>query len=174
MQLESVAPQLAEPARGRLHAAVNDLDETIREIRGTIYALSHDDVGETTSLRVRVLETVDAAARVLGFTPGLRLTGLVDTRVPSGVADHVVSVLREALSNVGRHAQARRADVELDVDDELVLRVADDGLGLPEGGRRSGLDNLAQRAEALGGSFSAARRPAGGTELLWRVPLPKR
>ena len=171
MQLESTMPQLQEPAQGRVRQAVTDLDETIREIRGTIYALSHDDVGETTSLRVRVLETVDAASAVLGFAPGLRLTGLLDTRVPSVVADHVVSVLREALSNVARHAQAHRVDVELDADQELVLRVVDDGLGLPEAGRRSGLDNLAQRAAALGGTFHAARAPVVGTELIWRVPL---
>ena len=171
MQLESVAPQLAEPAQARVRAAVNELDETIREIRGTIYALAHDDVGEVTSLRVRVLETVDDAASVLGFTPGLRLTGLLDTKVPQVVADHVVSVLREALSNVARHAQAHRADVELDADSDLVLRVVDDGVGLPETGRRSGLDNLARRAKALGGTFYAGRAPVGGTELIWRVPL---
>jgi signal transduction histidine kinase len=171
MQLESIAPHLPEAAQARVRTAVNDLDETIREIRGTIYALAHDDVSEVTSLRVRVLETVDAAASLLGFTPGLRLTGLLDTRVPSGVADHLVSVLREALSNVARHAQATRADVELDVDAELVLRVVDDGLGLPDGGRRSGLQNMAQRANALNGTFYAGRAPVGGTELVWRVPL---
>jgi len=171
MQLESIAPQLPEEAQSRVRGAVNDLDETIREIRGTIYALAHDDIGEVSSLRVRVLETVDAAATVLGFSPGVRLTGLLDTLVPPAVADHLVSVLREALSNIARHAQARRADVELDADAELVLRVVDDGIGLPEGGRRSGVANMADRAAALGGSFYAGRGPVVGTELIWRVPL---
>ena len=173
MQLESSLRQVEdEQARARIRQAVDDLDETIREIRTAIYALGHDEVATTTSLRVRLLEALDAAAEPLGFTPAVRLSGLLDTRVPTGVADHLVSVLREALSNAARHAQATRVDVEVEAYDDLVLRVVDDGVGLSEGGRRSGLNNLAKRAELLAGTLQAARGVTGGTELIWRVPLP--
>jgi signal transduction histidine kinase len=172
MQLESVVRQVPDPtAQARVRQAVDDLDETIREIRGAIYALGHDEIAETTSLRVRLLEALDAAEQQLGFAPAVRMSGLLDTRVPPPVQDHVLSVLREALSNVARHSRAGRVDVEVEAYDELVLRVVDDGIGLPEGGRRSGLQNLQERAELLGGSLYAASAPVNGTELIWRVPL---
>ena len=172
MQLESVVRQVSDPAaQGRVRQAVDDLDETIREIRGAIYALGHDEITETASLRVRLLETLDGAEQQLGFAPAVRLSGLLDTRVPPAVADHLLSVLREALSNVARHAKASRVDVEVEAYDELVLRVVDDGVGLPVGGRRSGLLNLQERAALLGGSLYAASAPVNGTELIWRVPL---
>ncbi|MBO2445421.1 histidine kinase, partial [Actinomadura nitritigenes] len=79
--------------------------------------------------------------------------------------------VREALSNVARHARAGEAAVAIDVGDELMLRVEDDGVGIPEGGRRSGLRNMTERAEACGGSCTTRGRPGGGTILAWRVPL---
>ena len=92
----------------------------------------------------------------------------------------MVAVLREALSNVVRHAQAHKVEVDVhvvdatgDAPDGLVITVRDDGRGLPEGGRRSGLTNLSERAERLGGSFSAVGSEGGGTELSWQVPLPR-
>ena len=173
MQLESIAPQVPDPAQGKLRSAVDALDETIREIRGTIYALAHDDVAPPTSVRGRVLEVIEAAEGSLGFAPGVRMTGLVDSHVPVAIADHLLSVLREALSNAARHAQASRVDVEVDVTDEqLQLRVVDDGVGVPADGRRSGLTNLAQRAELLQGTFAVSPGAVSGTELLWQVPLP--
>jgi len=172
MQLQSVVPQLEDGTeKSRVRQAVDDLDETIREIRGAIYALGHDDIAGATSLRVRLLEVLDGAEEVLGFAPAVRLSGLLDTRVPAPVAGHLVSVLREALSNTARHAGASRVDIEVEAYDELVLRVVDDGVGLPEGGWRSGLRNMAERAELLGGGLHAGRAPVSGTELIWRVPL---
>lgn len=81
-------------------------------------------------------------------------------------------MLGEALSNVARHARASEVHVSVDVDDRVTLQVTDDGRGIEPGGRRSGLRNLEERAAALGGSFSAEPAPAGGTVLLWSVPLP--
>jgi signal transduction histidine kinase len=81
-------------------------------------------------------------------------------------------VLREALSNVARHAQARRADVEVTADGtHVTLTVMDDGVGIPVEGRRSGLANLAERAQQLGGRFSADPGAQGGTVLVWSVPV---
>jgi signal transduction histidine kinase len=102
----------------------------------------------------------------------VRLAGLLDTAVDDAAGEQLLAVLQEALSNVARHARAGEAAVVIDVgDDDLTLRVEDDGVGIPEGGRRSGLRNMRERAEGLGGSFSTRARPGGGTILVWRVPL---
>ncbi|MFJ4989815.1 GAF domain-containing protein [Streptomyces sp. NPDC088732] len=174
MTLQSAVRFVDHPqASERLLRAVDDLDETIKIIRSTIFGLRAHDAGSgRKGLRVRVAGTVEEAVPVLGFTPALRMEGLIDTDVPVPVAENVVAVLGEALSNVARHAKARSADVALVVGSgTLTLTVADDGIGIPEGGRRSGLDNLARRAEALGGSFTTGTSADGGALLRWRVPL---
>ncbi|WP_067461198.1 GAF domain-containing sensor histidine kinase [Actinomadura macra] len=153
----------------RVQQAVDDLDDTIRQIRSSIFALQAP--AEEESLRSRVHAVVDAASENLGFAPSVRLDGLLDTGVDEHVGEHVLAVVREALSNVARHAGASEASVVIDVGDELKLRVEDDGVGIPKGGRRSGLRNLRERAEGLGGSFTTRARSGGGTVLLWRVPL---
>ncbi|GAB7100657.1 two-component system sensor histidine kinase [Thermobifida fusca] len=157
----------------RIQQAVDDLDDTIRQIRSTIFALQHNTEGGPAWLRSRILDVVGAATESLGFSPGVRLDGPIDSAVPDSIAEHVLAVLREALSNVARHARASQADIVVQVDSHVTLTVTDDGVGLPEQGRRSGLRNLAERAESLGGSFEAARRPEGGTMLRWQVPLPR-
>ena len=89
----------------------------------------------------------------------------------------MLSALREALSNAARHSQAAQIEVSVDVDTDgrLVMRVSDDGIGIPEGGRRSGLRNLQIRAEKLGGDLQLALGPSGtGTELIWKVPAGDR
>jgi signal transduction histidine kinase len=154
----------------RVQRAVDDLDETIRQIRSTIFALQVAPGGER-SLRTRILAITDGTAESLGFAPAVRLEGLLDTVVSDEVGEQLLAVLHEALSNVARHAHARRVSVSVDVGDHLVLRVVDDGVGIPPGGRRSGLRNMAQRAQDLGGSFEARDRDGGGSVLEWRVPL---
>ncbi|MFC9324141.1 GAF domain-containing protein [Kitasatospora sp. NPDC057015] len=160
-------------ASARVLRAIDDLDETVRTIRSTIFGLRAKEGGPAArGLRGRVVAAVDRAAAGLGFAPALRMDGLLDVRVPQPVGDEVVAVLAEALSNVLRHARAHTVDVTLSVAAELILTVTDDGVGIPDGAPRSGLANLAERAERLGGSFRAGPRPGGGTVLVWRVPLP--
>ncbi|XRQ12569.1 GAF domain-containing sensor histidine kinase [Actinomadura welshii] len=154
----------------RVQRAVDDLDDTIRQIRSSIFALQTP--ADEESLRSRLHALVDAAAEQLGFAPSVRLDGLLDTAVDDETGEHLLAVVQEALSNVARHARATETAVVIDVGDEdLTLRVEDDGVGIPEGGRRSGLRNMAERAEGLGGGFRTRNRPAGGTVLTWRVPL---
>ncbi|MFI6559408.1 GAF domain-containing protein [Streptomyces sp. NPDC050534] len=161
-----------EEAAGRVARAVDDLDETIKIIRSTIFGLRARDDGAGTGLRARVVRVVGEAAQVLGFAPSLRMEGLLDTDVPREVADHVVAVLSEALTNVARHAGAGRTDVVLEMDGrEIRLTVSDDGRGIPPDGRRSGLRNMAERAEQLGGALKFAGGPAGGTVLVWHAPV---
>jgi signal transduction histidine kinase len=174
MTLQGATRFIEHPeAADRVLRAIDDLDETTRTIRATIFGLRLRESGPAASgLRARLVDVVDRAARSLGFTPALRMTGLLDATVPSEIADAAVAVLEEALSNAARHAKASTVDASVSADTDLTLIVTDDGIGLPEGGHRSGLANLADRAAALGGTFTARTRPEDGTELLWRVPLP--
>ncbi|MFK0012495.1 GAF domain-containing protein [Streptomyces sp. NPDC091027] len=176
MTLQSAQRFVDHPeARERLARAVDDLDTTIRIIRSAIFGLRDHAGPETGSkLRSRTARALEEASAHLGFAPALRMEGLLDTDVPPAVADEALAVLGEALSNVARHARAHRAEVLLAAGDgTLTLAVTDDGAGIPAGGRRSGLRNLTERAERLGGRMTVAPRDDGerGTRLEWRVPL---
>ncbi|MFJ5173593.1 GAF domain-containing protein [Streptomyces griseoviridis] len=177
MTLQSTVRFVAGPEGSeRLLRAVDDLDETIKIIRSTIFGLRAHDPGavDGRGLRARAVKTVDAAVPALGFTPALRMEGLLDTDVPVAVADHAVAVLGEGLANVARHAGASAADLSLVVrSGELTVTVKDNGRGMPRGeGRRSGLRNLSERAAQAGGELTVDRPDGGGTRLVWRVPLP--
>ncbi|MFF1279074.1 GAF domain-containing protein [Streptomyces marokkonensis] len=164
-------------ASERVLRAVDDLDETIKIIRSTIFGLRSRTAtaGGAGGLRARVVRVVGEAAPLLGFPPSVRMEGLIDTEVPKETADHLVAVLSESLTNIARHARADRADVVLQTDGrEVRLTVADNGVGIPSGGRRSGLRNMAERAEQLGGTFDVTGPAGGGTTLLWRVPVGER
>jgi signal transduction histidine kinase len=164
-----------EEAAERVVRAVDDLDETIKIIRSTIFGLRTREGAGEAGLRARAVRVVGEAAPVLGFAPSVRMEGLLDTDVPKEIADHVVAVLSEALTNVARHARADRADVLLATDGwEIRLSVTDNGVGIPEGGRRSGLRNMAERAEQFGGRLELGKPDSGGTILVWRVPTQKR
>jgi signal transduction histidine kinase len=161
-----------EKAQERVLRAVGALDETIKIIRSTIFGLRCRDDGATAGLRTRVVTAVDEAVALLGFAPSVRMEGLLDTHVPGEIADHVMAVLSESLTNVARHARAERADVVLETDGKHVrLVVSDNGVGLAPGGRRSGLRNMQERARKLGGDLELGNREGGGTRLVWWVPV---
>jgi signal transduction histidine kinase len=173
LQLQGALRLMEPPAVSeRVHRVVDDLDETIREIRTTIYALQSGDRTGSPSLRAELLAVTEDYAQTLGYSPSIRFDGLVDSGVPPGVAEHLPAVTREALSNVVRHARAHHVDVALSVrDEEIRLTVRDDGIGIPDGTEQSGLANLADRAAYVRGSFVARRRPGGGTEVVWSAPV---
>ncbi|MFG1947118.1 GAF domain-containing protein [Nonomuraea sp. NPDC048826] len=173
MTLMSTVRLVDQPeASNRLQQAVNELDETIRQIRSTIFALQATPETTGHTLRGRIVDLVESSRGHLGFMPGLRLEGQIDNQVPDEVAEHLLAVLRETLSNVVRHAKASRAGVAVEVTREgLALTVHDNGVGIPAGGRRSGLRNLEERAARLGGTFEISSPEGGGTSLCWRVPL---
>ncbi|MCZ7414941.1 GAF domain-containing sensor histidine kinase [Streptomyces sp. WMMC897] len=161
-----------EAASARVLRAVGDLDETIKIIRSTIFGLRSRGDDMAPALRARVVRAVDDAAPLLGFAPGVRMEGLLDTHVPRATADHVMAVLSESLTNIARHARADRAEVALETDGRLVrLTVTDNGAGIAPGGRRSGLRNMKERAHQLGGDMQDGSRDDGGTHLVWWVPL---
>lgn len=163
--------ELPEEAKRRVEAAVEDLDATIRELRSTIYGLQAP-TDQLASLRARILQVVDAGTEQLTFSPSLRMDGLLDTLVPAAIGDHLLATLREALSNAARHASARHVEVVITTNgDELTVDVADDGVGMSGGSRRSGLANLESRAVQLGGALTLTSADGTGVRLSWRVPL---
>jgi signal transduction histidine kinase len=172
MSLQGALPLIARPdAADRISSAVDALDETIREIRSAIFSLqSHSDM-KRVGLRVKILDVVEEMTAPLGFAPSLRLVGPLDEEVPGEVGEHLLSALREALSNAARHAGASSVDVTVDCGTDLVLLVRDNGTGLGGSTRRSGLANLAERARGLGGRLRVGRAEGGGTDLEWRVAL---
>ncbi|GAA3337453.1 two-component system sensor histidine kinase [Amorphoplanes nipponensis] len=171
MHLQGALPYAAKAdAAKRINAAVDDLDATIRDIRRSIFEL-RTPTGP--SLRAELRDTVDAAAETLGFRPALDTSGPVDSAIPDDIKPELLAVVREALSNIVRHAHATDARLSVRVaGGEVVLSVEDDGVGCDPGLARGGVVNMGERARDLGGTFEIRPRPAGpGTVLTWRVAL---
>lgn len=170
LQLQGVRGQVLSPVVAeRIDSTVADLDTTIRDIRSTIFALQQRG---TSSLRAQLTGLALEYERVLGFSPVVRTTGPLDTAVPTAIADHLLAALREALSNAARHAAADHVTVDLSCDAaQVVLVVADDGVGIRPGGRESGLRNLRTRAADIGGELDVTAADPRGTTLRLAVPL---
>jgi signal transduction histidine kinase len=159
----------------RLQDAVEDLDETVRHIRTVIFGLE-TVANRNDSVRHRIMALTREASGALGFLPEVSFTGPVDTLLDAATGEEILATLREALSNVARHAAATQVKVALIGSDEITLRVADNGRGLPsQADSRPGLGlrNMGSRAEALGGRFVAQAGDDGGTVVEWTVPRPK-
>jgi signal transduction histidine kinase len=160
-------------AMARIEGAVDDLDLTVKHIRTSIFGLEQhrqDGMG----LRDRLLVLVREAAGPVGFEPRVLLDGPLDSVVEARIAAELLVTLREALSNVARHARASRVEVEVVVaDGEICLRVVDDGVGppTPDAPAGNGLRNMATRAAVLSGTFRLSGGQPSGTVLEWRVPL---
>ncbi|MFJ9039830.1 GAF domain-containing sensor histidine kinase [Streptomyces sp. NPDC102406] len=175
-QRRSVVPEVQQG----VGKAVDELDVTIQEIRTAIFALQQGPAEAPSNLRTRVLREINMAAVPLGFTPSHRFVGPVDAVVGELTGKNLIAALRETLSNAFRHAKASRIDVVVDATALLPdgahgvrLTVADDGVGIPEGGRRSGLRNLKRRAESLGGDSwygPGTGADGGGTAVVWQAP----
>lgn len=167
-------PGVSEEATTRIGRAVDELDETIKEIRQTIFALHEPVDGPSSTLRGRVMRETAQSAASLGFEPAVRFVGAVDSGVSEEATDHLIAALREILTNAAKHAQASTVDVVVALEDpDVILTATDDGIGLPVDGpgRRSGMANMSARAQELGGDCLAERvSESGGTRVIWRVP----
>lgn len=172
LNIQSVCSALGEgDAADRLGAQVDEIDATIRQIRTTIFALN---TGGSDGLRSQVLAVASATVVLLPGPPEVTFHGPVDLLVPPALHADVCAVVREALTNVGRHAEARRVEVVVGASPaELSIEVLDDGRGLRGDVVLSGLANLRHRAADLGGTFELTGRPGPGTRLRWSVPLPE-
>ncbi|MCU1399903.1 MAG: putative signal transduction histidine kinase [Acidimicrobiales bacterium] len=174
LSLQAAAQMVKEPvAVERIMRAVDDLDTSIRQVRSTIFELHHRFSG-LPSLRSDILDVCTEATRALGFEPRCEIGGPIDSTVSEAMHGHILLCLREALSNVARHANATRVDVSVTSEGNvLTLRVEDDGTGYSHDSTRSssGLANMRTRAAALGGSFTINGQPGGGTLVVWEAPV---
>ncbi len=164
----------------RLGGIVDDLDTTIRDIRTAIFGLQGGAF--RSGLRAQVLEVAREAAAVLGFEPRVHFVGPIDAAVTDAVVEHLIPTLREGLANVARHASANRVEVTLSgATDRMVVEIVDDGVGPGRVRSRDdesrdhltghGLVNMTRRAESLGGTCELRPGVAGGTVLVWDVPI---
>lgn len=175
MSLHTAARTARNPdAATRIETVIGDLDTAIDEIRETIFTLRRP-ARQAVSLRDEILTLATDAAIPLGFTPAVTFDGPADG-IPGDVSAHLLAVCREALSNIARHAHATAATVTVSTGagtpgSEVLLQVADNGRGLGDTTRSSGLRNMRERAEMLGGGFQITSEPGGGTRLEWRVPF---
>jgi signal transduction histidine kinase len=168
LQLQGARPLAVPEGRDRIDAAVKDLDQAIRDIRSTIFDLQH---GHDATPRASLGTLAREYERVLGFAPQVRVSGALDGLVSEPLGVHLLAVVREALSNCARHARASACLVEVEVDSEwLSLTVSDDGCGVDDEVRESGLRNLRRRAEELDGEMRVEWIDPHGTRLRWRVP----
>jgi signal transduction histidine kinase len=172
LSVQSVAGSIRDdPTRERLSRVVNDVDDTIRQIRTTIFELRGSIVPGGT-IRTRLLDVVGETRPVLGFDPHVRFSGPVDSAVPEALVDDITAVLREALTNVARHARATTVSVDITATvSRLDVVVEDDGIGIARGPMRSGLANLERRALAHSGSLEVSPAPGCGTQVRWSVPF---
>jgi len=173
MALQAASHAIVDPvALERIGESIEELDATIRDVRSTIFSLAlRTDERVGTSTRARLLDATSMAAQGLGFQPRLQFDGPVDTKVPEELVPDALAVVREGLSNAARHAKASRVEVRVGVNDDLTITVTDNGVGMGDTTRSSGLANLRARAEARGGSMTIGKADKRGTRLHWRVPL---
>ncbi|WP_280241117.1 GAF domain-containing sensor histidine kinase [Nocardia abscessus] len=158
--------------KSRLTDTIDDVQSIVQDIRHSIFDLQSNTTADSSKYRKHLHGIVVDMTADTGLRTTVRLAGPVTVLAPP-LSDDVEAVLREALSNVVRHAAASTVAVELHVKDDVTIEVTDDGAGIPDDiSRRSGLANLAARTENAGGSFSITNRPEGGAVLRWAVPLP--
>jgi len=174
LELQAMGLRMEPVLTERVERAVDELDRIIRDIRTTVFTLGATQRQGSLGQELAVVTT--QAARVLGFTPQLRLDGPIESTVTDEIRPELMASLREALGNVARHAGATSVAIEVRSDDHVTLTVRDDGVGLgeqPHNGGGHGLVNLRARAERLGGQCQVMNHPDGGVLLTWRVPRPR-
>ena len=172
LQLQGILRRSTDPTvRREIQERVEDLDETVRQIRTAIFDLHTTGDGAQGGLRRRLLDTAAEAAAGSGLSPVVRMSGAVDTLVSPATGAHAVAVVREAVSNAVRHGGATAVTVTVEAIHDLLIDVVDDGIGIDPSAARSGLRNLQERARECGGELMVLAEPLGGTRLSWRVPL---
>ncbi|WP_040796567.1 sensor histidine kinase [Nocardia higoensis] len=173
LSLQSTVSRARSPEiKSRLMDTVNDVQSIVQDIRHSIFDLHSSTAAETPALRKRLHAILAEMTENTELRTSMRMSGPVSVLAPS-MFDDVEAVLREAVSNVVRHAEATALSVRLTIRDDVELEIVDNGVGLPDHlERHSGLANMAARTEKAGGKFSAERGPGGGTVIHWSVPLP--
>jgi signal transduction histidine kinase len=169
LSLQGAGRRVVDPdVQRRLSTAVDDLDETIKDIRRTIFALG--TLGHSEDIQAEATRLVDRAAATLKFRPSIQFEGPVRSLISAEVAPDLLAVLGEALSNASRHAEATKVEVVLAATDGIRLTVVDDGVGIPDDAAESGLGNMRDRARKHGGKLTVDSAAGRGTTISWVVP----
>lgn len=169
LTLQGAAPRARVPAvRESIYSSIDDLQEIIQEIRSAIFDL-HAGPSRATGLRHRLDKVIDQLA-IPALHTTVQYTGPLSV-VDTVLANHAEAVLREAVSNAVRHANATSLAINVSVEDDVRVEVVDDGDGISGDITESGLRNLRQRADDAGGEFTVENMPTGGTLLRWSAPL---
>lgn len=172
LSLQGLAARESDPVvADRLRQVIDDLDETVRHIRTTIFELQRPRIpGRST--RQEIIDIVDELVEPTAINASVRFDGPVDLSVPDALADHLEAAVREAVTNAMRHSGCSRIAIDVSVTDLVTARITDDGCGIdearPDG---NGLHNLRSRAQELGGECTILRAPTGGTVVEWCAPL---
>lgn len=162
----------SEVALERINMAIDDLDETIKQIRTTIFKLEPIKSTDTQRARSQILQVIKDSTATLGFEPRVSFEGPIDTYLDELNLSNLLAVLREALSNIGKYSRATKVEISVTITDVISLIVTDNGIGLPSTlGSGQGLNNINSRAVDLRGSATFNTSPDGGVQLIWRVPL---
>jgi signal transduction histidine kinase len=172
LNLQGLAVRATGGILDGLQKQVIEVDEIISEVRATIYALGMG--GSSRGIRDDVIALVGELRDTVGFELEVSFDGAVNTAISETMAEHLMATIREAVTNIERHAEATKATIVLSANDgHCQLRVTDDGRGMDGQGREGGLGltNLRRRAEKLNGRFEVTGAPTGGTVLTWRVPI---
>ena len=171
LSLKAVATKLGDTAESeRINDQIAELDSTIADIRQTIYALQRQP-DDSQTLRYRVLEIVDRISPSLPQRPRVQFTGPIDLITDATLADDIVAVVNEGLTNVVKHANATEVSLTISaIAGTLSVGIHDDGVGLGDG-LGHGLENMKQRAEKLGGEFEARKSRPKGTTFTWTVQV---
>jgi signal transduction histidine kinase len=164
-QRRAKSPTVAE----RITGHIDQLHEVIQDIRTAIFDLQENQAGAG-ALRGRLHEVITEVTQDAPLRTTVRMSGALDT-VPAHLAEHAEAVVREAVSNAVRHAKAAELIVTVSLDDDLVIDVSDNGVGMPAAVARSGLHNLQRRAEDVGGTCRVEAREDGGTRVVWTAPV---
>src|SRR4051812_46086622 len=173
LSLQATVRLISDPeALRRIMTSIDELDETVRDVRGAIFEL-HTMRRPGRSVRQEVIQLCGESSRALGFDPYVRFDGPIDTLVDDDLAGDLLAVIREALTNVARHAHASSVTVSVQINDGAVrASISDDGVGYsgtPSFGR--GVENLRDRASRRGGSFDINSTKDAGTEVVWSAPV---
>jgi two-component system NarL family sensor kinase len=145
---------------------------TIADIRRLVYDLrppALDELGLVSALREQIAQYSQAEGVQMAIKAPSSLPAL-----PAAVEVATYRIVLEAVTNVVRHARARRCHVRLQVADMLTVEVIDDGVGLPPGYHAGvGISSIRERAAELGGTCQIESGRAPGTRLLVHLPLAK-
>lgn len=172
LSLQAIAkdPEIPERHLNRVREVIDNLDSTVQQIRSSVFALQSEE--GVHGLRSRIQAEVDSLRRSSPIIISCEFQGPVDTVIVGEIADQVFAVVRELLSNAIKHSQAQKVEVEIfALISGVEVRVIDDGVGFEDGVKRSGLLNLAGRAEKLDGAFEIRKLSRGGTSTSWKIKI---